>query len=210
MAAFGHSTLDMNKCNRRVQNLQCQKTTGFMSHTDTALKVQYTHTHTHTQPFNGPLSGTTRVGRHQKKHSPAHTHPDHQTSFIKLLQNSSIYNDPQHPPCSVYVLDSPFWQPLSRSSLVFLLVLDPLLHTPYISSPNHHFPFTTHAHTIAARSVMLMKLDAIQMAQQPTQQAYSTPVQQHINRMQLLVTNRLNKPFNRPLSSQNPVISFLI
>jgi len=27
------------------------------------------------QPFNGRLSGTTRVGRYQKKHSPAHTHP---------------------------------------------------------------------------------------------------------------------------------------
>ena len=48
------------------------------------LYAQYTHTHTHTQPFNGPLSvsGTTRVGRYQKKHSPAHTHPDHRTSFI--------------------------------------------------------------------------------------------------------------------------------
>ena len=50
------------------------------------LYAQYTHTHTHThtQPFNGPLSvsGTTRVGRYQKKRSPAHTHPDHRTSFI--------------------------------------------------------------------------------------------------------------------------------
>jgi len=37
------------------------------------------------------------------------------------------------------VLDSPFWQPLSRSSLVFLLVLDPLLHAPCISSSSHYF-----------------------------------------------------------------------
>ena len=36
------------------------------------------------------------------------------------------------------MLDSPFRQLLSRSSLVFLLVLGPLLHTPCISSPNHH------------------------------------------------------------------------
>jgi len=49
------------------------------------------------------------------------------------LSTSSIYYDPQHPPCSVYVLDSPFPQPISRSSSVFLLVVDPLLHTPYIS-----------------------------------------------------------------------------
>ena len=51
----------------------------------------HTHTHTHTcthttaQPFNGRWSRTTRVGRYQKKHSPTHTHPDHQTSFINFL-----------------------------------------------------------------------------------------------------------------------------
>ena len=27
---------------------------------------QAAHTHTHTHPFNGPLSGTTRVSRYQK------------------------------------------------------------------------------------------------------------------------------------------------
>ena len=37
------------------------------------------------QPFNGRLSGTTRVGRYQKKHSPAHTHPGQRTSFIIFL-----------------------------------------------------------------------------------------------------------------------------
>ena len=41
--------------------------------------------HTHTQPFNGLLSGTTRVSRYQKKHSPTHTLPDHRTSFIIFL-----------------------------------------------------------------------------------------------------------------------------
>ena len=37
------------------------------------------------QPFNGCLSVTTRVGRYQKKHSPAHTHPGQRTSFITFL-----------------------------------------------------------------------------------------------------------------------------
>ena len=73
----------------------------------------FTHTHT---TVNGLLSGTTRVGLYQKKHSPTHTHPDHRTFF----SSSSIYNDPWHPLCSVYELDSPLGQPLSRSSLVFL------------------------------------------------------------------------------------------
>ena len=37
------------------------------------------------RPFNGLRSGTTRVGRYQKKHSPTHTHPDHRASFIIFL-----------------------------------------------------------------------------------------------------------------------------
>ena len=41
--------------------------------------------HTHTQPFNSLLTGTTRVGGYQKKHSPTHTHPNHRTSFIIFL-----------------------------------------------------------------------------------------------------------------------------
>ena len=66
------------------------------------------------------------------------------------LSSSSIYNNPWHPFCSVYELDSPLGQPLSRSSLVFLLALDPQLYTPCISSPNHHHLFAAHAHTNAA------------------------------------------------------------
>ena len=42
------------------------------------------------QPFNGRLSGTTRVGRYQKKHSPAHTHPGQCTSFITFLQMKKV------------------------------------------------------------------------------------------------------------------------
>jgi len=33
-------------------------------------------------PFYVPLSGTTRVSRYQKKHSPTHTYTNHQSSFI--------------------------------------------------------------------------------------------------------------------------------
>ena len=56
---------------------QRQSTKGFSSSSACA------HTHTHVQ--NGPLSGTTRVGRYRKKYSPTHTHPDHRTSFIAFL-----------------------------------------------------------------------------------------------------------------------------
>ena len=51
------------------------------------------------------------------------------------LSPFSICNGPWHPLYSAYVLDSPLEQPLSRSSLVFPLVLYPQLHTPCISSP---------------------------------------------------------------------------
>ena len=48
-------------------------------------KVHATNTYTHTQLFNSLLSGTTRLSRYQKKHSPTHTHPDDLTSFIIFL-----------------------------------------------------------------------------------------------------------------------------
>ena len=104
------------------------------------------HMHTHIQPFNGLWSLTQGAGTRRN------IHPLTPLLLIRHpLSTSSIYYDPL---CSVYVLDSPFPQPLSRSYLVFLLVLDPLLHTPCISSPNHHL-FAAHAHTIAACSVVI-------------------------------------------------------
>jgi len=36
------------------------------------------------RPFYGPLSGTTRMSRYQKKHSPTH-HPDHHPIFITFF-----------------------------------------------------------------------------------------------------------------------------
>jgi len=61
------------------------------------LKLYFHSKITHTQPFNDPLSGTTQVGRYEKKHSPTHTNPDHQTSFINFLHllwstASSLFN----------------------------------------------------------------------------------------------------------------------
>jgi len=53
-------------------------------------------------PFYGRLSGTTRVGWYQKKHSPARTHPGQRTSFITFLHlqrstcicmNNTVEND---------------------------------------------------------------------------------------------------------------------
>jgi len=74
------------------------------------------------------------------------------TSIVVIngpLSASSIYYDPCHPPCSIYVPDSLFPQSFSKFSLVYLLAWHPQLHTPYISSSIHCLLFAAHAHTIA-------------------------------------------------------------
>jgi len=79
---------------------------------------QISNTHTHnrfTALWN--LSGTTRMSRYQKKHSPTHTHCGHQSSQSTF----SIYYDPWHPPHSIHMLYSLFPQSLSKFSLVYLL-----------------------------------------------------------------------------------------
>jgi len=110
---------------------------------------------TYTDQYNrltARWSGTTRVGQYQKKHSPTHTHPDHQTSsvnFLHLLQSiaSSLFN-------------LRAWQSFSTTSLQVLLVWDPQLHTPCISSPSHHLLYAAHAHINAACHPFLISLSA--------------------------------------------------
>ena len=85
---------------------------------------------THTQQFNGLWSGTTRVGRYQKKHSPTHTVPDHRTYFINSLNllrsiASSLFN-----------LSA--WQSFSTTSLQVLFGL-PLGLGPSTSYSMHFF-----------------------------------------------------------------------
>ena len=60
------------------------------------------HQLNHMQASYGPLSGSTRVSRYQKKHSSTQTHSAHQPS----LSASSNYHKPQHHPCSIQVLCS--------------------------------------------------------------------------------------------------------
>jgi len=97
------------------------------------------------QPFYDPLPGTTLVSWYQKKHSPTHTNPDHQPSFISFLHLlRSIAS---------LLFNLRAWQSFCRTYLQVLfgqpLGLAPSTHTPYISSPNHCLLFTRHAHSIA-------------------------------------------------------------
>ena len=97
-----------------------------VSLTDNYFDVEFSlHTHTHnrfTALWN--LSGTTRVSRYQKKHSPTHTHRGHQSS----LSAFSIYYDPWHPPYSFHVLYSLFPQSLQ---VLFALPLGLVSSTSY-------------------------------------------------------------------------------
>ena len=74
-------------------------------------------TNTHTQPFNGLWSGTTRVGRYQKKHSPTHTHPDHRISFIIFLHSQRSMSS------TLFILRA--WQSSRSTSLQVLFRLGP-------------------------------------------------------------------------------------
>jgi len=54
--------------------------------------------------------------------------------------------------------DSRFEQPVSKSSLVYLLIWHSPLHTPHISSPNHCLLFAAHIHTIATCFAVVPRL----------------------------------------------------
>jgi len=97
--------------------------------------------HTHTQPFNGLKSGTIRVGRFQKKHSPTHTHPDHQKSFINFLHLlCSIVQFT----CLTVLFDNlspgPLWS--SSWSWALYFILHAFLH-PIIIFFSQHMPIPT-------------------------------------------------------------------
>ena len=108
---------------------------GLLTFGSQGLDYTYTHafihnTHTHTQPFNGLWSGTTRVGWYQKKHSPTHTHPDHQTSFIIFLHLQRSMAS------SLFILRT--WQSSRTTSLQVLFGL-PLGLGPSTSYSIHFF-----------------------------------------------------------------------
>ena len=54
-----------------------------------AVGSAYNRHNTYTQPFNGPLSGTTGMGRYKKQHSPAHTCHDYQLPQTQTKNNKA-------------------------------------------------------------------------------------------------------------------------
>ena len=106
------------------------------------------------QLFYSLLSGTTWVSRYQKKHLP--THPSWSSSNLyQLLPSTTIHGIL---PAKFTWLTIFFAQPLTKSSLVYLLVWSSPPRMPYISLPNQCLLFATHAHTIAACFAVVPRL----------------------------------------------------
>jgi len=80
------------------------------------------------------------------------------TSIVTINHPLSTFSIYYNPLCSIYVLDSLFASSLSRSSLVYLLVWNPPLQAPYVSSPRHCLLFATDAHTIATSFAVVLRL----------------------------------------------------
>ena len=106
-------------------------------------------THTHNRLT---AVGLGLPGRPVPEETLTHSHPSWSSDILYQLPPFTTIQ------CSVYVLDCPLWQPLFRSSLVFLLVLDPLLHTPCIYWPSRLL-FAVHARTYLLTSANTHKME---------------------------------------------------
>ena len=108
------------------------------------------------QSFYGPLSGTTRVSRYQKKHSPTH-HPDHHPVF------TIFFHLPRSIASSLFKLCA--WQSFSTTSLHVLFGL-PLGLEPSTSYSIYFFTQSVsrntrpYHHNLENRSYMEVKREA--------------------------------------------------
>jgi len=103
------------------------------------------HTHTHTQPFYGCLDFV--------RDNPDELVPE-ETFTHSHLSWSSIIPYLLPPSITIHGILSVQFTCLT----VYLLAWHPILHTPYISLPNHCLLFAAHAHTIATWLAVLPRL----------------------------------------------------
>jgi len=103
-------------------------------------------THQHTQPLVRDYPG-----RPVPEETLTHSHPSWSLDILYQLPPFTTIHCIL---CAQFMCLTVLFDNLSplRSSLVLLLVLGPLLHTPCISSPSHHLLYAAHAHTNAACS----------------------------------------------------------
>jgi len=106
------------KCTWKNQKRMHQFTANSPSLLSHGSEQMFTHTHTHTHPFNGPLSGTTRVSRYQK----IKTNLDftvardsewqwHQLGHVQVCTSLQTDNHANTPPLGFFTGRMPFLPP---------------------------------------------------------------------------------------------------
>ena len=115
----------------------CKKLSGgvlawlsFWSEVQACILLSRFHCHTHTHPFNGPLSGTTRVSRYQK----GETNLDfteardnewqwHQLVHMQVCNSLQTDNHTSTPPLSFLQSRCPFCHPTNSSKALKAIVI---------------------------------------------------------------------------------------
>jgi len=105
-----HAARELNGTGARLRKISYDNLTSIL---------RCTHTHTHTHPFNGPLSGTTRVSRYQKcKNSLDFTEARdsewqwHQLGHMQVCTSLQTDNHArQHPTAQFFTGRMPFLPP---------------------------------------------------------------------------------------------------
>jgi len=101
-----------------INNNPCINTIQHLTHQ--SKQIYYCHL----QPFVWDYSGEPVPEK-----TFTYSHPSQSSIINHPPSASSIHHDPQHPPCSIYMTDSHFAQPLSTSILVHLPVWHRPIHT---------------------------------------------------------------------------------
>jgi len=130
----------------------------------------------HTQPFNGPLSGTTRVSRYQKKHSPTHAYEEEEEGFTQttspaLSQRGLL--DPIKPAYNQSGLYGRLRLTASAFNWLWISMPTVLVAVPTVMQNSLH-PLSTSS-IIARRLLDFMQQGKITEADAPTIRLDATP-----------------------------------
>jgi len=129
----------------------------------------------HTRPYSNPLSGTTRVSRYQKKHSPTHSHEEEEEAFAQTTRSAlsqRVLLDPMKP---AYNQSRPLKLTASAFNRLWISTLAVLVTVPTVMQNSLH-PLSTSS--ITARHLLeFMMRRKITEADAPTIRLDATPSQ---------------------------------
>jgi len=105
----------------------------------------------HTRPYSSPLSGTTRVSRYQKKHSPTHSREEEEEAFAQTIRSAlsqRVLLDPMKP---AYNQSRPLKLTASAFNRLWISTLAVLVTVPTVMQNSLH-PLSTSS--ITARHLL--------------------------------------------------------